>query len=165
MVTTRGIIGFILLFLGRELNFIFAGAMAGLIAYRMTPLLPPQWPAWGHYAFLVGVAAIAAAIPIIHERAGYVISGFLAGGYLLVDYYAPGVLTLPIAPFFVGGVIGGVILGVFTEWALIILSSLIGALYATSLFRLSYTAQTLVAGGLFVVGALTQVIIMRAQKK
>ena len=165
MSVTRGVVGAILLFLGRELNFLFAGAMAGLLAIRLTPLLPPQWPAWSDIAFIIGLAVLAATIPFINERAGYVLSGVLAGGYFLVEYYAPGLLTVPLLPFIAGGVIGGIIIGIFTEWALMIVSSLIGALYVTDLFTLSPTAKTLVGGGLFVIGALTQVIIMRAQKQ
>ena len=40
MLIIRGVIGGILLFLGRELNFIFAAGMAVLIGIRLTPLLP-----------------------------------------------------------------------------------------------------------------------------
>lgn len=165
MLLARGVLGGILLFLGHELNFVFAGGIAALIGFRLTPLLPPQWPEWSYYAFLVGIAAIAGAIPIINERVGYFVSGFLAGGYFLVEYYAPGVLTLPLLPFVIGGVIGSLILGIFTDWALIVVSCLVGALYVTDLFTLTPTAETLVGAGLFIVGALTQVIILRMQKQ
>ena len=165
MLIARGVIGGILLFLGRELNFLFAAAMAILIGFRLTPLLPAEWPGWSYYAFLVGLAVIAAAIPIINERVGYFSSGFLAGGYLLVEYYAPGVLTLPLLPFVIGGVIGGLIIGVFTEWALMVVSCLIGAFYVTDLFTLSPTAKTLLSAGLFIVGALVQAVIMRMQRQ
>ena len=99
-----------------------------------------------------------------NERIGYFLSGFLIGGYLLVEYYEPGFLTLPLLPFVVGGMIGCVILGVFTQWALIIVSCLVGAYFLTGLFTLSPSAELLVGGGLFVIGVLTQVIIMQMQK-
>lgn len=165
MDITRGIIGGIILFLGRELNFLFAGGMAILVAFRLTPLLPKEWPDWSFYAFIVGAAALAAAIAIINERVGYFLSGFLAGGFVLVEYFAPGVLTLPLAPFVVGGVVGSLILGLLTEWAMIVVSCLIGAFYVTNLFTLSPTAELLLGAGLFVVGALAQVVIMRMQKQ
>ena len=164
MQVFRAVIGGIFLFLGRELNFFFAGAMAALIAFRLTPLLPFQWPVWSHYAFILGSALIAAAITILRERIGYFLSGFLVGGYFLVEYYEPGVLTLPILPFLVGGMIGSIIIGVFTEWALMVVSCLVGAYYLTSLFVLSPTAEILVGSGLFIIGALTQVILMQMQK-
>ncbi|HLO31943.1 MAG TPA: hypothetical protein VK249_22530 [Anaerolineales bacterium] len=164
MQIARGVIGGILLFLGRELNFLFAGAMAVLIGFRLTPLLPPQWPGWSVYVFIGALAVIAAAITIINERIGYFLSGFLAGGYFLVEYYEPGFLTLPLLPFLVGGTIGSLIIGIFTEWALMIVSCLFGAYYVTNLFTLSPIAEILVGSGLFIIGALTQVIIMRMQK-
>ena len=164
MLVIRGVIGGILLFLGRELNFLFAGAMAALIGLRLTPLLSPEWPPWSEYAFMGGLVLIAAAITIINERVGYFLSGFLAGGLFLVEYYAPGVLTLPLLPFTIGGVIGSLIMGIFTEWALMIVSCLVGAYYVTNLFTLSPTAKTLVGSGLFIIGAITQAILMRMQK-
>ncbi len=165
MLIVRGIIGGILLFLGRELNFIFAGAMAGLLAYRLTPLLPTTWPAWSDAAFMITLGLIAAILVLIHERAGYFLSGFLAGGFFLVEYYAPNVLTVPLLPFVVGGVIGSLVLGLLTEWALILVSAAIGASYLLNLFVLDPTAEILVGAGLFIVGALTQVIIMQSQKQ
>jgi hypothetical protein len=165
MLITRGVIGAILLFLGRELNFLFGGAMASLIAFRLTPLLPAAWPAWSDNAFIIGLGVVVAIIILINERAGYFISGFLAGGFFLVEYYAPGVLTLPLLPFIIGGVLGSLVLGIFTEWALIVISSVVGAIYVTNLFRLDPTVRILVTAGLIVIGAITQVLIMRAQKQ
>ena len=165
MLIVRGIIGGVLLFLGRELNFIFAGAMAALIGFRLTPLLPPQWPAWSDAALMITLALIAAIIVLINERVGYFVSGFLAGGFFLVEYYAPNLLTVPLLPFIIGGVIGALILGLLTEWALILVSAAIGASYILNLFVIDPTAEILVGAGLFIVGALTQVIIMQAQKQ
>jgi len=161
----RGVLGGILLFLGRELNFLFAAAMAVLIGFRLTPLLPEQWPGWSDYAFIATLGVLASVIPIINERVGYFLSGFLAGGYFLIEYYAPGLLTVPLLPFFIGGVIGSLIIGILTEWALIVVSCLFGAYYVTTLFTLSPTAQILVTSGLFIIGAITQVIIMQMQKR
>jgi hypothetical protein len=164
ILTIRGIIGGIILFLGHELNFIFAAAMAALIGFRLTPLLPPQWPSWSDAAFMLTLAVIAAILTLLNERAGYFVSGFLAGGFLLVEYFEPNLLTLPLLPFFIGGVIGALVLGFLTEWALIIVSAGIGASYVLNLFRLNPTAEILVGSGLFIVGALVQVITMQYQK-
>jgi hypothetical protein len=164
MHVIRAVIGGIFLFLGRELNFFFAGAMAGLLALRLTPLLPFQWPFWSHYAFIFGLAVGAAAITFLWERIGYFLSGFLVGGYFLVEYYEPGVLSLPLLPFLVGGALGSIVIGVFTEWALMIVSCLVGAYYFTTLFVLSANAEMLVGSGLFIIGALTQVVLWRMQK-
>ena len=164
MQILRGVIAGILLFLGREVNFLFAAATAAFIGLRLTPLLAPQWPWWSDYAFMAVLAIVAAAITLANDRVGYFLSGFLAGGYFLMEYYQPNVLTFPLLPFILGGVFGTLIIGFFTEWALVIVTCLIGAYYVTNLFRLSYSAQLLVGSGLFIIGALTQFILIRMQK-
>jgi len=165
MQVANAIVGGILLFLGRELNFLFAAAMAALIGFRLTPLLPAQWSGWYDYVLILGLALLAAGITITRKRFGYFLSGFLAGSYFLVEYYAPGVLTLPLLPFLVGGAIGSIIIGIFTEWALMIVSCLIGAYYVTSVFTLSSTAEILAGSGLFIIGGLTQAILRYMQKE
>lgn len=165
MLIVKGVIGAVILFLGRELNFLFAGAMAFLIALRLTPLLPPHWAGWTDYAFMIVLGIIAALLTFVDERGGFALSGFLAGGLVMAEWYTPDMLLIPPVPFLVGGFFGAVILGLFTEWALIILSSLIGGYYLTTLFRLTPTARTLVTAGLVILGAVVQAIIMRAQKQ
>ncbi|HSK87293.1 MAG TPA: hypothetical protein VK880_02990 [Anaerolineales bacterium] len=164
-ILAKGIIGAILLLLGQQLHFFFAAVMATLIGFRLTYLLPPQWPGYYDYIFIALLAVLAAMIPLIHDRIGYFFSGFLAGGYYLVEYYAPGGLTLPLLPFLAGGVAGSLILGIFTHWALIVVSCLIGAYYVKDLFILPPTTEILVTAGLFIIGALTQIVIWRMQKK
>jgi hypothetical protein len=46
-----------------------------------------------------------------------------------------------------------------------VISCLVGAYYLSNLFILSPTGELLVGSGLFVVGALTQVIMRQAQGK
>src|SRR5215216_4226677 len=163
MPVIRAVIGGIFLFLGQELNFFFAAALAALIGLRLTPLLPQGWPNWSEYVFMIGLAAATTAIVITSARVGYFISGFLVGSYILVEYYEPGVLTLPLLPFLVGGMIGAIIIGIFTEWALLVVSCVLGAYFLTNVFVLSPTAETLIGSGLFIIGALTQVIFRRMQ--
>jgi len=161
----RGILGGVMLFLGRELNFVFAGSMTALLAFRFTSFLPSGLPSWADIAFIVGMGILAAGIALINERGGYALSGLVAGAYILSEYYSPGTAGVPLLPFIVGGGSGAIIMGLFTEWAMIVVSSVIGAIYLTSLFRLSEIERTLVTAGLVIVGALAQVLIMRMQKQ
>ena len=160
----RGVFGAILLFLGRELNFVFAGGFAVLFAFRVLPLLPDSWPAWADTAFIISMGLIAAAIALINTRLGYYVSGFLGGGFFLVEYFAPGGSNIPLIPFFVGSVIGAFIMGFFGEWALMIISSVVGAFFIVDLFTLRPEVEMLISGGLFMVGALVQVLLWRVQR-
>lgn len=162
----KGVMGGVMLFLGRELNFLFAGSVTALLATRLTPLLPSGLPAWGDTAFVIGMGILAAGIALINTRVGYFISGFVAGGYFLSDYYVPNFTGIPpILPFIVGSGAGALIMGLLTEWAMIIVSSVVGAIFLTSLFPLGQTARTLVTAGLVIIGAIVQVLIMRMQKQ
>jgi hypothetical protein len=165
MLLIKGVIGGVVLFLGRELNFLFAGAMAFLIGLRLTPLLPSRWPGWTDYAFMIGLGVLAALLTFVNHRGGFALSGFLAGGYVMAEYYTPDMLVIPVMPFLLGGIVGALVLGLFTDWALIVVSSLIGGFYLTSLFRLAQTPRILITAGLIIIGAILQAIIMRQQKQ
>jgi hypothetical protein len=117
------------------------------------------------YAFILSLGLLAAAIPFINERAGYAVSGALGGGYFMVEYFAPGAAALPLLPFIVGAGIGGIVMGVFTDWALMIISSMVGAYFVSGLFALSLDLKMMISGGLFLAGGLTQVILRRMQQQ
>lgn len=165
MVVAKAVFGGILLFLGREANFLFAGGFAALYGFRMVTALPSDWPAWADIAFIAGLGLLAAAVPLAHERAGYILSGVLAGSYYTVEYFAPGVPTLPLIPILLGGMVGGLVMGFLTEWALMVVSSVIGAVYVVELFNISLEMKSWVGAGLFLAGALTQVILRRMQQQ
>lgn len=70
---------------------------------------------WSEPVFVEALAIIAAVRTLINERFGYFLAGFLTRGYFLVEYYEPGVLTLPLFPFFMGGVIGSLIRDILND--------------------------------------------------
>jgi hypothetical protein len=160
----RGAAGVMILLLGRELSFLFSGAMAGFLAFRLTPFLPSAWPSWSGFAFVLAIAVIAGILTSLNESAGFYISGFFIGGYVLTEYYAPDSLAIPIIPFIIGSVLGAVILGVFTDWAMIIVSTFIGTYLIYGILPLFGIAKTLASAGIFIVGGLAQVIIFQSQK-
>jgi len=165
MTTLRGILGLIFLFLGRELSFVFAGGIAALFGFRLLPLLPGAWPAWAPWAFIIGLAVIFGGLSLINDRVGYILSGFLGGGYLLSEYFAPGVANIPLLPFIAGSGVGAIVMALFHEWAMMIISSLVGAFFVVDLFRLRPEVEMMISGGLFLLGALAQVVMRRMQQK
>jgi hypothetical protein len=164
IIALRGVAGVVILFLGRELSFLFSAAMAAFIGISLTPFLPASWPAWGDLAFLAAVAILGAVLTIIYKRAGYYVSGFLVGGFLFNEIYAPGSLIIPILPFVVGSVLGAVIIGLLGEWAMIVVSCLIGTYLIYGVLPLFGIAKTLASTGIFIVGALAQVVFFQMQK-
>jgi hypothetical protein len=138
--------------------------MAFFTGFRLLPLLPSAWPPWADTAFLAALAILAAGLTIVDKRTGHYVCGFLVGGYLFNEIYAPGTLTIPPLPFFVGSVLGALILGILGEWAMIVVSCLIGTYLLYGILPLAGIARTLASAGIFIVGALAQVIIFQAQK-
>jgi hypothetical protein len=80
------------------------------------------------------------------------------------EIYAPGLQTIPVLPFIVGSVLGAVVIGLLGEWGMIVISCLIGTYLIYGILPLFGVAKTLASAGIFIVGALAQVILFQMQK-
>jgi hypothetical protein len=152
------LIGVIILFFGRRLFWLCVAAVGFAAGVELAPQLihEPSPLLALSLALLLGL--IGALLAIFLQKIAIAIAGFLAGGKLGVaiaaaffvqhaEYYW---LT-----FLVGGVVGALLLLLLFDWALIILSSVVGA-------HLIQTAVVLPATGnaiLFVVLVLIGVIV------
>lgn len=165
LITLRGIAGIIILFMGRELSFLFSAAMAAFLGTRLTFLLPPSLPAWADTALILSLALLGAALTLINQESGFYICGFLIGGFAFTEYFAPRSPGLPLLPFMVGSIIGAVFIGLLKEWALIVVSALIGTYLLYGVLPVFGLARILASGGLFIIGALIQVILFQMQKR
>jgi len=164
MQIAKGVLGGLLLFLGRELNWLFGGGFAALTALQLVPLLHDAWAQWVDYVFIGGLGVLVAGITIAYERAGYFLSGFFFGGYFLTSYLSPPEMRGWLLVFLIGGAISSLVIGLFTEWALMLVTSGVGAIYLADMLRLDYMTKVYIGAGLFVIGALVQAVIMRAEK-
>jgi hypothetical protein len=164
ILALRGVAGVVILFMGRELSFLFSASLAAFLGARLLPLLPTAWPAWADPAFLAALAILAAVLTVINKDAGYYVCGFLVGGFVLAEYFAPGIAAIPILPFIIGSVLGAVIIGLLGEWGIILVSCLIGTYLIYGVLPLFGIAKTLASAGIFIVGALAQVILFQMQK-
>jgi hypothetical protein len=152
------LIGVIILFFGRRLFWLCVAAVGFAAGVELAPQLihEPSPLLALSLALLLGL--IGALLAIFLQKIAIAIAGFLAGGKLGVaiaaaffvqhaEYYW---LT-----FLVGGVVGALLLLLLFDWALIVLSSVVGA-------HLIQTAVVLPATGnaiLFVVLVLIGVIV------
>ena len=152
------LIGVIILFFGRRLFWLCVAAVGFAAGVELAPQLihEPSPLLALSLALLLGL--IGALLAIFLQKIAIAIAGFLAGGKLGVaiasaffvqhaEYYW---LT-----FLVGGVVGALLLLLLFDWALIVLSSVVGA-------HLIQTAVVLPAAGnaiLFVVLVLIGVVV------
>lgn len=169
----KGVFGGLMLFLGRDMDWLFSLGLGLLVGLNATTLLTPDAPQWMFYG-LIAVIGLLSILPyLVYPEARFIVTGFLFGGYLLSEFgsdllkafFGVGLSGSTWLIFFVGAVVGAVILGLTKEWGIMFSTALIGGFLAADIFKsLSPLAEALVASGLFIVGSLVQAILMRVEK-
>ena len=154
------IAGIVLLLFGRRLFWLFvaiAGFLAGWSFARENLDIHPESSL---LLVAVVVGLISALIAMFLQRAAAAIAGFFSGGYLgLYLAIALGYKSGGTMAFVIGGVIGAILLWVIFDWALILLSSLMGAVLITQAFQNNHLSEAATFGifvGSFVVGSVIQ---------
>ena len=158
------VIGAVVLLFGRKLFWLCVAAigfaagvtLASHIVSEPTPLLQLS------FAILLGF--IGALFALFLQKLAIGLVGFLAGGRFAVGLMATFVAQY--APhywliFIIGGLIGTVLLLMLFDWALIFVSSLIGAHLITNAISLPPTGEILLFSALVLLGVLVQAASMR----
>ncbi|MCA9392954.1 MAG: hypothetical protein KC900_02015 [Candidatus Omnitrophica bacterium] len=123
------IFGGTLVFFGRNLFWFFVGVAGFLAGYEIAS----QTMISADFITLMIVAAVAGVLgmilAVVLQKAAVVVAGFLTGALIAMDVCMR-ILVLASGweiPTLIGGMLGGVIGLMFLDWALIFLSSLLGA--------------------------------------
>lgn len=156
------ILGALLLFFGRKIFWLFAGAVAFVVVLTFLPTYANiQQPTLFYIALAVGVLAATAGVFL--QKIVLRGVGFIAGGYVFFGLWEKlfAHQSLPWwLPFVIGGVLGALLLSFLFDWAMIILSSLTGAFLITQ----ALTIDTSMHLGLIVVLAIVGVIVQVKMK-
>lgn len=130
-------VGLALLFLGRQLFWIFVGGAGFVIGMALARELMHAQADWLIISVALLAGIIGAILSIFIQRLAVGIAGFLAAGYILftVAYHVGGE-NFAWAAFLIGGILGAFLVVVLFDWALIILSSLTGALLISQSIRI-----------------------------
>jgi hypothetical protein len=155
----RLLVGAALLTLGRRLFWLFVAGLGFVAGLRLAGAWFSQAPDWVMLAIGLLAGLIGAGIALLLQRLGIALAGFLAGAYIVSGLLEllgvdPGA-TAWIA-YLVGGVIGAVLLSALFDWALIILSSISGALIMLQALDLTTASSTVLFLVLVVIGVLVQ---------
>lgn len=150
--------GVLLLAFGRRLFWLFVAIVGFLVGVNLAATLFPDNAMVGLLAGIAlgGVAAVAA---VFIQRLAVFLGGFLAGGYLAVTLLGMVFTTMGSnswLPFVVGGILGALLMSVVFDWALIILSSLTGAILIARYLPLPGQFTAIVVVALFIIGMVTQ---------
>jgi hypothetical protein len=133
------LLGIVLLLFGRRAFWIFvavAGFIAGLTFGAQYMAGQPEL-----LILLIAIVAgvIGAIVAILLEWLAILIAGFLAGGYLATTLAVSLGLTVAagnVVIYIIGGVIGLILVAALFDWAIIILSVLLGADLIVSVFNI-----------------------------
>jgi hypothetical protein len=157
------LIGIAVLTLGRRLFWIFVGTAGFLLGTKVATQFPIGGPEWTHLAVALFAGLIGAVFAVFAQKLAVGIAGFVTGGYILAWLF----LALGLEgtgwmwPALVSGGIAGAILVLFVfDWALIVLSSLTGAMMVIQATGLNLPMNVLLFLVLLSIGIAIQTLML-----
>ena len=157
--------GVVLLLLGRRLFWVFvagAGFLWGLFLAREYLNFSEEWQ-----VLLAGLAAglLGALLAVFLQKLAIGLAGAIAGAYLMmVLFESLGTEEWSWVGLIIGAVVGCLLLIMLFDWALIVLSSLLGALVIVDAVDLERDVELLVFAGALIVGLLAQAAQKRGRR-
>jgi hypothetical protein len=160
------LIGVVILFFGRKLFWLCVAAIGFAAGVELAPHLVQDPSALLSLTIALLLGIIGALLALFLQKIAIAVLGFLAGGKLagaiaaaFFVHYAQHSTII----FVIGGVIGAILLLVLFDWALIVVSSLIGAhlIVYQSTIALPQSGSIILFIGLAVVGILVQTASLR----
>ena len=160
------LIGVVILLFGRKLFWLCVAAIGFAAGVELAPHLVQDPSALLSLTIALLLGIIGALLALFLQKIAIAVLGFLAGGKLagaiaaaFFVHYAQHSTII----FVIGGVIGAILLLVLFDWALIVVSSLIGAhlIVYQSTIALPQSGSIILFIGLAVVGILVQAASLR----
>jgi len=164
-VTIVGVlIGIVILFFGRKLFWLCVAAVGFAAGVQIAPLLVNEASSLLALVIALVFGLLGVLLAFFIQKIAIAILGFLAGGKLataiaaafFVQYAQYSTII-----FVIGGIVGAILLLAVFGWALIIVSSFIGAYLIQSAIVLPPTGSTLVFIGLAILGIFVQAVSFR----
>ncbi len=121
-------LGLLLLIFGRRLFWLFVAIAGFLMGMELASMWWFTLPRWLSLLAGLAVGAIGALLAVVAQRLAFALAGFAAGIYVaLMLIRTTGLAIDPGLPMLAGGLIGSVAALLLTDWAIVVLSSLVGA--------------------------------------
>lgn len=124
--------GLAALLFGRRLFWLFVGLVGFLVSFNLATEFLGGQPQWIILLIALVVGILGALLAVFLQYIAVAVAGFLAGGYAVLSLVR--LLSLDLNQewlfwfiFILGGVIGAILILLVFDWALIILSSGVGA--------------------------------------
>jgi hypothetical protein len=159
-VTIVGVlIGVVILFFGRNLFWLCVAAVGFAVGVEIAPLLVNEPSSLLALVIALVCGVLGALLALFLQKVAIAVLGFLAGGKLAAAVAAAFFVhhaQYSTIIFVVGGIIGAILLLALFDWALIVVSSFIGAYLIQSAIVLPPTGSTLVFVALAIIGIIVQ---------
>jgi Domain of unknown function (DUF4203) len=158
------LIGAVVLLFGRKLFWLCVAAVGFVAGAEIAPHLVHEPPPLLQLIVALVLGLIGALLAFLLQKIAIAVVGFLAGGKLagaiaaafFVHYSQHSTII-----FVIGGIVGAILMLVLFDWALIVVSSLIGAHLIQSAITLPPSGSTILFLALAVVGILVQAASLR----
>ena len=167
LTVVGALIGMIVLFFGRKLFWLCVAAVGFAAGVEIAPHLVNEPSPLLALTVALVLGLIGALLALFLQKVAIAVLGFLAGGKLagaiaaafFVQYAQHSTII-----FVIGGVVGAILMLVLFDWALIVLSALIGAHLIQSAIVLPPSGSTIVFIALVVIGILVQAASLRRSR-
>jgi uncharacterized protein DUF4203 len=160
------LIGAIILFFGRRLFWLCVAAVGFAAGVEFAPHLVHEPSQVLQLSIAIVFGFIGALLALFLQKIAIAIAGFLAGGKLamaLVAAFVAESARYPGVTFIIGGIIGMILLLSLFDWALIVMSAVVGAYLIGHTIVLPPTGATLLFVGLAAVGIIVQTAAFRGR--
>src|SRR2546423_3640685 len=158
------LIGASVLFFGRKLFWLCVAAVGFAAGVEFAPHLMHEPSPVLLLSVAIVLGLIGALLALFLQKVAIAVAGFLAGGKLamalVVAFFAEGA-RYPGVTFIVGGIIGAILLLSLFDWALIVMSAVVGAHLIAHTIVFPPTRATLLFVGLAAIGIVVQAAAFR----
>jgi hypothetical protein len=160
------VLGLIMLVFGRKLFWLFVAIVGFLVGMEFTKLLFVDQPIWVQLLGGLVAGLLGALLAVFVQRVAFIIAGFFAGAYFgLLLAHPLGVEGASLILAVACGVIGAIVVALLMDWAIIVLSCLVGAGVVVSQLRLRDTNTAIIFFVLVIIGIFVQAKLMEHGEK
>jgi hypothetical protein len=160
------VLGLIMLVFGRKLFWLFVAIVGFLVGMEFTKLLLADQPIWVQLLGGLVAGLLGALLAIFVQRIAFILAGFFAGAYFALLLAHPlGVAGASLILAVACGVIGAIVVALLMDWAIIVLSCLVGAGAIVSQLRLRDTNTAIIFFVLVIIGIFVQAKLMEHGEK
>jgi hypothetical protein len=158
----NAILGILLLFFGRSLYWAFVAIAGFLVGVELADVMLTDKSQLLHLLVAFAAGVLGALLAMLVQRVGFALGGLYAGGYLAMNVArAAGNSDARLFWFCIGGAIGALCAIFLMDWAIIVLSSFVGAATIITLFDLEPLISAILFIACVAVGIVVQGIRLR----